>query len=169
MSLSEHLREQLDAEADASRRVIERIPESALDWRPHEKSWTTRELATHIANLVSWGGMILTTDGIDFESEEMKSWSPPKADTVSEILEILASNSDQVRSALDALSEGDFSKAWTMRSGDHVMSSDSRLYAFTRWVLSHQSHHRGELMVYLRLNDVALPGIFGPTADEQQM
>ena len=57
-------------------------------------------------------------------------------------------------------------QAWTMRAGEHVMSSDSRLFAFTRWVLAHQSHHRGELMIYLRLNDVPLPGIFGPTADE---
>ena len=78
MSLSAHLIEQLDAEIDASRRVIERIPESAMEWSPHEKSWNTRELATHIANLVSWGAMIGTTEELDFESEEMKSWKPPK-------------------------------------------------------------------------------------------
>ena len=169
MSLADHFLEQLDAEADASRRVIERIPESMYGWRPHEKSWTALELATHIANLVSWGAMILTTEGLDFESEEMKSWTPPKADDVPEILQVLADNTAQVRSALSGMSDEDLAKAWVMRSGEHVIASDARQFSFARWVISHQSHHRGELMVYLRLNDVPLPGIFGPTADEQQM
>ena len=169
MSLSAHLIEQLKAEVDASRRVIERIPESALEWSPHEKSWNTRELATHVANLISWGMMILTTEGLDFEDEEMQNWSPPKPESAAGIVELLAENGSKVEGILGGMSDEDLAVPWVMRSGDHVIASDSRLYAFTRWVLSHQSHHRGELMVYLRLNDVPLPGIFGPTADEQEM
>ena len=77
MSMSAHLTAQLDAELEASRRVIERIPASIYDWRPHEKSWNTKDLATHIANLISWGAMILTTEELDFASEEMTNWTPP--------------------------------------------------------------------------------------------
>lgn len=167
MSLSAHLIAQLDAELDASRRVIERITESTYGWKPHDKSWNTKDLATHIANLISWGALILTTDELDFESDEMKDWAPPTADDVAEVLALLERNGAQVRSILADMSDDDLTKDWVMRAGDHVMSSDPRHFAFARWVLAHQAHHRGELMVYLRLNDIPLPGIFGPTADEQ--
>ena len=167
MSLSAHLIAQLDAELDASRRVIERVSESIYGWKPHDKSWNTKDLATHIANLISWGALILTTEELDFESDEMKSWAPPKADDVDEVLALLERNGAQVRSILGEMSDEDLSRDWVMRSGDHVIASDPRHFAFARWVLSHQAHHRGELMVYLRLNDIPLPGIFGPTADEQ--
>lgn len=169
MSLSAHLIEQINAEAEASRQVIERIPESKYDWRPHEKSWTMKELATHIANLVAWGSMIATTDGLDFASPEAQSWSPPKPDTVAEILELLADNSEKLVGVLADASDQDLLAPWVMRSGEHVISSHPRAYSLARWVVSHQSHHRGELMVNLRLNDVPLPPIFGPTADEGQM
>ena len=167
MSLSNHLTAQLEAELDASRRVIERIPESMLTWKPHEKSWNAKELATHLANLVSWGAMILTTRELDFEADEMKNWAPPTADDVPQVLELLERGGDQVRGALAGMSDDDLAEEWVMRSGEQVFSSDPRHFAFARWVLAHQSHHRGELMVYLRLNDVPLPAIFGPTADEQ--
>ncbi len=166
MSLSAHLIAQLDAEVDASRRVIERVSESIYGWKPHEKSWNTKDLALHVANLISWGAMILTTDGLDFESDEAKNWTPPSADDVAGILELLETNGQQVRGILEGMSDDDLQKSWVMRAGEHVMSSDPRHFAFARWVLSHQAHHRGELMVYLRLNDIPLPGIFGPTADE---
>lgn len=169
MSLQAHLAAQLDAELDASRRVIERIPDSMLTWRPHEKSWNAKDLATHIANLVSWGAMILTTSELDFEDDEMKNWAPPTADDVPQVLELLEANGAQVREALSTMSDADLAEEWVMRSGEQVFSADPKHFAFTRWVLAHQSHHRGELMVYLRLNDVPLPAIFGPTADEQQM
>lgn len=167
MSLAHHLLQQLDAEIDASRKVLERVPESAFDWQPHDKSWTMKDLATHVAVLVGWGGMILTTDGIDFQSEEMQNWSPPTADSVEDMLGILESSAEQAREALADMSDGALQESWTMRAGEHVMASDSRYHTFCRWVLSHQSHHRGQLTVYLRMNDVALPAIFGPSADEE--
>jgi len=105
MSLAALLTQQLDTELDASRRVIERVPESIFDWRPHDKSWTTKELATHVAVLVGWGGMILTTDGIDFQSEEMKKWAPPTADSVEDMLGILESSGSQAREALAGMSD----------------------------------------------------------------
>ena len=169
MSLSIHLIARLDAAVAASRRVIERIPESIYEWQPHEKSWNTLDLATHIANLVSWGPMMLTTDEIDFASPEMQNWTPPTADTVAEVLETLAGNAEQVRTILAGLSDEDLEREWVMRNGEEVIVSDPRASAFDHWVLAHQAHHRGELMVYLRMNDVPLPAIFGPTADEQGM
>ena len=169
MFFAAHLVAQIEAEHDASRRVIERVSDDMLGWKPHEKSWTSLELATHIANLVSWGAMILTTEELDFGSEEMQNWSPPSADTVADVLALLDRNVATVKGILEGMSDADLETTWTMRSGDQVFSADPRVFAFIRWVLSHQSHHRGELVVYLRLNDQPVPGIFGPSADEQQM
>lgn len=169
MSFSKHLIDQVDAELRASRQVIERIPESMLDWEPHEKSFNTKDLASHVANLISWGAMIATTEELDFASEEMRNWSPPKPDTVEEILELLQTNADQLKGILDGMSDDELQQPWVMRSGEQVFSSESRLHQISRWVLSHQAHHRAQLTVYLRLNDVPVPGIFGPSADEQEM
>jgi len=169
MSLSKHLRAQLAAEVDASRRVIERVPASMHDWRPHEKSMGALELATHIANLLAWGAMVSTTEELDFASDQMKNWSPPTPDTIEGVLELLQTNADQLGGILEGLSEADLEAEWVMRSGDQVFSSEPRHFQLAKWVLSHQSHHRGQLTVYLRENDVPVPGVFGPSADEQQM
>ena len=169
MSLSAHLTAQIEAEREASARVIERVTDGMLEWSPHEKSWNALQLATHIANLVSWGAMILTTEELDFASEEMQNWKPPTADDVAGVLAMLNDNVDQVKTILAGMDDDALLKTWTMRAGDEIYGADSRLFAFTRWVLAHQSHHRGELVVYLRLNDVPVPGIFGPSADEQEM
>lgn len=167
MSLAAHLLQQVEAEHESSRQVIERISDAMLGWKPHEKSMSSLELGTHVANLVSWGAMILSTEELDFASEEMKNWAPPKVDDVAGMLAMLDENMGQVKGILSGMSDEDLEKTWTMRTGDNVMSADSRIFAFTRWVLSHMSHHRGQLMVYLRMNDVPVPGIFGPSADEQ--
>jgi uncharacterized damage-inducible protein DinB len=169
MSFAAHLAAQIDAEHDASRRVIERVTDDMLAWKPHEKSWSALDLATHIANLVSWGAMILTTDELDFASEEMKNWTPPTADSVADVLALLDQNVATVKGILKGMADADLEATWTMRTGEQIFSADPRAFAFARWVLSHQSHHRGELVVYLRLNDVPVPGIFGPSADEQEM
>jgi len=169
MSLAAHLISQLDAEHESSRRVIERVTDDMLQWRPHEKSMAALELATHVANLVSWGAMILTTEELDFASDAMKDWAPPKADDAAGAVAILDDNVAKVRGLLEGMSDDELEKTWTMRSGDQVFAADTRLFAFTKWVLSHQSHHRGQLVLYLRLNDVPVPGIFGPSADETQM
>jgi uncharacterized damage-inducible protein DinB len=169
MSLSAHLIAQLDAELDASRRVIERVSDAMYDWKPHDKSFHALALATHVANLVSWGAMILTTEELDFASEEMQNWKPPTADTAADVLALLDQNGAQVRGILEGMSDGDLEKTWTMRMGEQVYSADPRHFAFARWVLAHQAHHRGQLTVYLRLKDQPVPGIFGPSADETEM
>lgn len=169
MSLAAHLIAQLDAEHESSRRVIERITDDMLPWRPHEKSMAALELATHVANLVSWGAMILTTEELDFAGEEMQNWTPPKAEDVQGVLAMLDENVAQVRGILEGMSDEALEATWTMRTGDQIFSVDPRIFAFTKWVLSHTSHHRGQLVLYLRLNDVPVPGIFGPSADESEM
>lgn len=169
MSFSKHLIAQIDAELHASRRVIERIPESMLEWAPHEKSMDAKTLATHVANLISWGVMIATTEELDFQSDQMKNWSPPEPDTVEEIVQLLEENAEQVKGIIDGMSDEDLQQLWVMRAGDQVYSSESRIDQISKWVISHQCHHRAQLTVYLRMNDVPVPGIFGPSADEKEM
>jgi uncharacterized damage-inducible protein DinB len=169
MSLAQHLLAQIEAEARSSRRVIERITADMHAWKPHEKSMSALDLATHVANLVSWGSMILTSDELDFASEEAKSWKPPVAEDVPAVLALLDEHVAAVKGILEGMSDEDLEKTWTMRMGEQVYSADPRVFAFTYWVLSHQAHHRGQLTLYLRLNDVPVPGIFGPSADETEM
>jgi len=169
MSLSNHLRMQLAAEVASSRRVIERVPDSMLHWAPHEKSMKALELATHVANLIAWGSMVSTTDELDFASEQMKNWSPPTSDTIEGVLEILDGHAEKLDAILEGMSDEELEKPWVMRSGDQIFSNEPKHFQLAKWVLSHQSHHRGQLTVYLRENDVPVPGIFGPSADEQVM
>lgn len=166
MALRDHLLSMFDAEIAASRRVLAAIPEDQFDWRPHEKSWTLKELATHVANLVSWGSSILSTDGIDFESEEVKSMVRPNPGSRAEILELLESNAKAARALLEEQTDDTLGESWTMRAGEHVFASDPRSFAFDRWTCDHGAHHRGQLTVYLRLLGVPVPGTFGPSADE---
>jgi uncharacterized damage-inducible protein DinB len=99
----------------------------------------------------------------------MQDWRPPEAESIHEVLEMLDANTEALVDVLSGASDEAMSTPWVMRTGDQVISSHSRAFSVARWVISHQSHHRGELMVDLRLNDVPLPPIFGPTADEGQM
>ena len=166
MALRDHLISMFDAEIEASRRVLSVLPEDRFDWRPHEKSWTLRELATHVANLISWGSTILSTDGLDFESDEVKSMTRPNPGSRVEILELLESNAKAAKALLEQQTDDTLAQSWTMRAGAHVIASDPRSFAFDRWTCDHGAHHRGQLTVYLRLLDVAVPGTFGPSADE---
>ena len=169
MAIMDAILLEFEHESAGTRKLLVRLPEAELGWKPHEKSMNALSMATHVANLLSWGAMILTTEELDFASEEAQNWKPPTANNAAEVLAILDQNVSQVKAILAGMSDEDLQKTWTMRAGEQIYAADSRAFAFTRWVLSHQSHHRGQLMVYLRMNDVPVPGIFGPSADETEM
>jgi uncharacterized damage-inducible protein DinB len=164
MSIRESLLPDFDQEMAATRRVLERVPEASLAWRPHEKSFSLAGLATHIANIPYWGEAILKRDAYDIAES-----GPPKPEQTSltDALRVFDAHVASVRRRLVECSDGELHAAWELRKGAQVLMVMPRLTALRRFLLHHIIHHRGQLTVYLRLQNVALPPIYGPTADER--
>jgi uncharacterized damage-inducible protein DinB len=154
----------LEHELATTRRVLERIPEEKLGWKPHEKSTTLGALGTHLANLVGWQITIVTQEVHDFAASP-----PPRntADTVAALLALYDENVAGLNAALGGMDDTALQRDWTLRFGDRVILSRPKAVAFRSFGLSHMAHHRGQLTVYLRLLDVPVPQVYGPTADEK--
>lgn len=153
----------LDAELDNTRHLLARLPEDHLDFRPHEKSWTLSELATHIANLPRWMAETLTEPDFDVDTLVENDSLPTRA----AILDRFDGHARAVRAAWSDADDARLAETWTVRAGDHVVVESPRGAMLRASGVSHLVHHRGQLTVYLRLLDVPLPNLYGPTADEQ--
>lgn len=162
-SLQQVLTQELEAELNATRRIFERVPDEHFAWQPHAKSTSLGNLASHIADLFSWLGPVLQASELDLAA----ATTPAPAASRAELLSRLADNGALAQTALAAATADDFEQTWTLRYGDHVIFQQARFQIMRHLVLSHLIHHRGQLTVYLRLLEVPLPNIYGPTADEQ--
>ena len=153
----------IEQELAATRRVLERLPDEQWAWRPHEKSMTLGELATHIVNVLMWQQGILTLSEFDLATLPTKSDPLPNRDAV---LEQYDTRADEVRASLAEVDEAALGETWTLRRGDHIMMQQPRALALRTLGVSHLVHHRAQLGVYLRMLDVPVPGPYGPSADE---
>ena len=162
MAIKDALLPEYDHETGTTRRLLERVPDDRLAWKPHEKSMTLGGLATHLSNLPQWGGIILANTSFDLAG------APPNVERTSraDILQAFDSSTGAARAALDK-SDGEFTAPWTLKRAGHEMFTMPRIAAFRTFVLNHIIHHRAQLGVYLRMQDVPLPPLYGPTADEQ--
>ena len=163
MAERDSLLPEFDQETSATRRVLERVPESAFEWRPHPKSFNMGELATHLSRIPHWGALILTRDGYDLATSGPRG---PALPTVAAVLDQFDTNVREVRSALVEMTDGQLLQPWSLRRGDRVVMSVPKVSAVRGFVVRHMVHHRGQMTVYLRMNDVPLPPLYGPTADE---
>lgn len=154
----------LEAELATTRRVLERVPEEHLGWKPHEKSMTLGALATHLANLPFWGTTTLRTDGLDIAATPLPP--QPPATSRAELLGFQEQRAAELREALGEADEARLGQEWTFRRGEHVILRMPRVAVLRTMMISHMAHHRGQLSVYLRLLDVPVPSVYGPTADE---
>ena len=154
----------LSLELATTRRVLDRVPGDRLGWRPHDKSMTLGGLATHIANLLRFWQVTLSTDSLDMATVRPPSDPPQTKDA---ILDLFDRNADALRALAETATDADLSADWSMRMGDRTLSTDPRHLVARRWGMSHVVHHRGQLTVYLRLLDVPVPPVYGPTADER--
>ena len=155
--------EELKHEAAATKRMLERIPEDKFDWQPHPKSRTLGQLATHVAELPGFLNSILTKDQIDFAKGDYK---PYHVKTKEELNKLFQNKIDEVLETLSNTGDDKMQANFTVRSGDHVIASVPRVIAVRSMALNHIVHHRGQLSVYLRLLDIPVPGMYGPSADE---
>jgi uncharacterized damage-inducible protein DinB len=161
MTIAESILPEYDSEMATTRRLLERIPTGRLDWKPHGKSRTLGELATHVAELPRWG--------VRFQASQWKigTEKAPALKTVAEFLARFDENVAAGRQGLAAQSDGQMQEEFAvLRPDGGAFFQLPRKALVRRVLLSHLIHHRGQLTVYLRENDVALPSIYGPTADE---
>ena len=156
---------ELKHESSLTKKMLEKVPLDKKDWKPHEKSMTVGRLATHVAENIHWVSDIKHIDDFDF----MKNYNlnPVTAASTEELLQIFQTNLDKAINDLSSMSDDDFNKNWTVRRGEQVMFSTPKKVAIRGWAFSHMIHHRGQLSVYLRLLDVPIPGMYGPSADEK--
>jgi uncharacterized damage-inducible protein DinB len=157
---------EFDQEMASTRRLLERVPETAFGWKPHEKSYALGGLATHLAQIPRWGLTILRRDRYDMNEADAKPAAKDLA-TIAEVLRLFDDHAGQVRRELAEASDAPLSAPWTLTRGPQTILSMPRGEAFRRFVVSHTVHHRGQLTVYLRLQDVPLPPVYGPSADER--
>ena len=162
MAIKDGLLAEFDHEMGTTRKLLERAPDDRLRWQPHPKSMTLGGVCTHLANLPNWGGSILADASYDLES------APPDIDarnSRADILSLFDESSRRTRAALDK-SDAELVAPWTLKRGGHQLFTMPKVAAFRTFVLYHSVHHRGQLSVYLRLNDIPVPSIYGPSADE---
>ncbi len=164
MSIQTGLIAELLHEAAATKKMLERIPAENNTWKPHEKSTSLGRLATHIAEVPVWITRIIASDEFDFAAHPFK---PSIAATNEELLAIFQTNLDAAAASLEATTLEEFDKIWTVKSGDTVYYQLPKKVALRSWAYSHLYHHRGQLSVYLRLLDIPVPGMYGPSADER--
>jgi len=154
----------LENELKLTRRLLERVPDEHLGWRPHEKSWTLGQLATHLSNLPTWHTAVLRDDGLDLATLPPNKTALPSRDA---ILRTFDENVQEARETFAQVDDDTLIREWTLRHGDRVMLVQPKAAVLRMFGISHMIHHRGQMTVYLRLLGVPLPPIYGPTADEQ--
>ena len=152
----------LDREMASTRRLLERYPDGKGTWQPHDKSRPLAVLATHIATIPNHGASILTTTEMDVATRQPQ---PPK-DSARELLEVFDTSAARLQSALAGVDAAKLDEKWTMRIGPRVLVAEPRALLMRLMVINHLVHHRAQLGMYLRLLDVPIPGMYGPSADE---
>lgn len=166
MTTPDTLFSDLDSEFDATKRLLAAVPWDQADWTPHEKSMSLGTLARHIATLPGFGLSALTTDTLDASALRVP---PVEIESTDDLLAVWADASQSLRDALAATDSDALQQSWTltMHDGAVTLVDDPRHVVVRRWTLSHITHHRGQLTVYLRMLGVPVPGMYGPSADDQ--
>jgi len=155
-----------DVEMASTRRILERVPDEHFDWKPHPKSKTLGELASHVATIIGLQNIVIREDELNFLRPGARVL-PPAAKNRAELLDTFDRTVASVRESLASVADdATWARPWALRRGEHTIFELPKVSAFRRLGLSHLVHHRGQLTVYLRLLDVPVPGMYGPSADE---
>ena len=157
---------EFDHEMNNLRKVLERVPENKPAFAPHPRSMPMARLAGHLAQLTDWLSMTLKTDELDFGKGDYKPFSPA---TRAELLARFDQGVASARGALASATDEQMMAPWTLKNGDTVYFTMPRVAVIRGMVLNHIIHHRAQLGVYLRMNDIPLPGMYGPSADDPGM
>lgn len=166
MSLSEMILPEFEQEMANTRRTLERVPDEKFEWKPHEKSSSLGGLATHLANIPSWTTHTFEKDELDIAPPGAPPFRLEQAKSTADLLESFDKNVADARATLAAATDERWFGKWSLLRGGAPIMTLPRAAVMRGFVLSHLIHHRAQLGVYLRLLDVPVPAIYGPSADE---
>jgi uncharacterized damage-inducible protein DinB len=164
MAIRELLLPEFDQEMKNTRRLLERVPEDKFAYKPHEKSMTLGRLASHVAELPGWAKHAIELEGLDITPGQQ----PTSAQSRQELLAMFDKNVAEARELLMRVTDDDLQKTWTLKFGGNTIFSMPRYMVLRTSAIDHLIHHRAQLGVYLRLNEVEIPGMYGPSADEMK-
>ncbi len=166
MGLSASLLPEFDNEMVSTRRTLERVPHEKSDWKPHEKSMAMGDLATHLCNIPTWVGYTIDQDSLDLAPEGQPLPSAESPSSQAELLATFDANVIKARATIAEASDQELFKPWTLLSNGQTIMTLPKVAVLRGFVMNHLIHHRAQLGVYLRLNDIPVPSVYGPSADE---
>jgi uncharacterized damage-inducible protein DinB len=166
MTYAETILPEFDQEMASTRKVLERVPEDKLDWRPHPKSNTIGWNANHLAEMPGWVVNTLGASSLDIAPPGGPTYQSPKRANRREILEVFDKNVAAARKALSAAKDAEMDQGWSLLKGGQTLFTMPRRAVIRSFVINHIIHHRAILCVYLRLNDIPVPGMYGPSGDD---
>jgi uncharacterized damage-inducible protein DinB len=166
MKLTQLLLEELEREVPRTRRVLENVPLGKDDWKPHDKSMPLGYLTTLVASMPAWIAMMIRQDSLDLRPVSGAGYKPPATDTKAKLLAAADDSFKQALEALRSTNDKFLETKWQLLVGGHVVDENPRHMAIAS-TFTHLAHHRGQLTVYLRLNDAKVPSVYGPSADDR--
>lgn len=161
--LKQSLIMELRHESEQTKKMLEKLPQDKFPWRPHDKSMTLGHLASHIAHIPKWITVILSSNDFDFMRDKYKS---DDAATLEELLQFFEEDHKNAMQSLEKAGDEELMKPWSFKRGDMIIFTLPRIASIRTLAMNHRVHHRGQMSVYLRLLGVAVPGMYGPSADE---
>ena len=167
MPIRDAILAEFDHEMISTRKTLERVPEGKAEWAPHEKSMKMGRLAGHVAELSGWAATIIGQDSLDFRPVGAPPQTPTVMTSQKQLLEVFDKKVAEARKAISGASDETLMKQWTLLSSGQTLFSMPRVAVLRSFVMNHIVHHRAQLGVYLRLNGIAVPSVYGPSADEQ--
>jgi uncharacterized damage-inducible protein DinB len=167
LTTTDWIAKQLDAEVDRTRGTLERVPEGRDEWKPHAKSMPLGRLAVLVAQMPGWVDMIVNRDDLDLNPPGGSNFTQQAPKNNRELVQMMEGSVAKARAALAKTNDEHLMKPWRLLVSGKVVSESPR-YIVLRDTLMHLAHHRGQLTVYLRLNDAPVPAIYGPSADDQR-
>ena len=162
MAIADMLLPEFDHEMTVTRKLLERVPDGQFEWKPHQKSMSLGELAQHVATIPRWGTVTMSLSDFDLASNQR----PPVSSTRDELLSTFDQHVKEARAALVGKGDGEMMAPWTLKRDGHTIFSMPKASVWRSFVMSHLIHHRAQLGVYLRMQDIPLPSVYGPSADE---
>jgi uncharacterized damage-inducible protein DinB len=166
MTIGQTMLGEFDQEMQNTRKILECIPDDKWNWKPHDKSGTVGWLASHVATLPGWATMTINTEELDYAPVDGPSFQPPKVGNRKEALEVFDKEVAAARAALASVSDQEIMKGWKLLAGGQEVMTLPRVACIRGFVMNHLIHHRAQLGVYYRLLDISVPGLYGPSADE---
>ncbi len=169
MAIGEGLLPEFDQEMANTRKILERVPEDKFAWKPHPKSGAMGWLAAHVAGIPQWASMTMDRESLDLAPQGQRPQPPAPPASRTQLLDGFDKNASAARQAISTASDSQFLQPWTLLNNGKILLTLPRIAVLRSFVMNHLIHHRAQLTVYLRMNDVAIPGLYGPSADENPM